>query len=449
MTRPIFAEDETANSTALGQAYQADIQPLLERYCYECHAGDRTEAEIDLAASATIDQVRKQPQVWQKVREMLDSGQMPPKEATQPNDTQQTRLRKWVRDWLKDVAKKHAGDPGPVVLRRLTSAEYNYSVRDLTGIDSLDPTREFPVDGAAGEGFANAGAAQGMSPSLITKYLDAAKEVSEHAVLDPDGIRFSKYTTRRDHTDELLARIQEFYRQFTEDGGGTEVNLDGNKFDTNQGGLLPLKKYLAATIEQRDALASGSKTIEEVAHERSLSSRYLGKLWASFTDERQESILWLAELRSKWRSATVGDVDAIAGQIAEVQQILWKFNLVGQIGRQGSPQSWMEAVSPITTSQEVRHKLPDSPTDDILFYLVTHDLGDGNDRDIVVWQRPRIEFPDSAQPPIPLRDVRARSPVRLKSLLPRKPGGPHSISMRLLAFDHRPNQPRSLLRQET
>ncbi len=408
---PILAEDEAANLTALGQAYHADIQPLLQRFCYECHAGDRTEAEIDLAASATIDELGKQPQVWQKVREMLDSGQMPPKEATQPDNAQQTRLRKWVRDWLKDVAKKHAGDPGPVVLRRLTNAEYNYSIRDLTGIDSLDPTREFPVDGAAGEGFTNAGAAQGMSPSLITKYLDAAKEVSQHAVLHPDGIRFSKFTTRRDHTDELLARIQEFYRRFTEDGGGTVVNLDGNQFDTNQGGLLPLKKYLAATIEQRDALASGEKTIAVVAHERSLSDRYLGKLWESLTDQRQPT-LWLAELRSRWRDATIGDVDAIAGEIAKVQQILWKFNLVGQIGRQGSPQVWMEAVSPITASQEVRQKLPDSPSEDpdspsedVVLYLVTHDLADGNDRDIVVWQRPRIEFPDAAHPPILLREV--------------------------------------------
>ena len=42
----------------------------------------------------------------------------------------------------------------------------------------------------------------------MTKYLDAAKEVAAHAVLTPDGMRFSAYTTRRDQTDELLARIK-------------------------------------------------------------------------------------------------------------------------------------------------------------------------------------------------------------------------------------------------
>ena len=44
------------------------------------------------------------------------------------------------------------------------------------------------IDGAAGEGFTNAGSAQGMSPSLVQKYLDAAKEVAAHTLLLPHGI---------------------------------------------------------------------------------------------------------------------------------------------------------------------------------------------------------------------------------------------------------------------
>ena len=74
---------------------------------------------------------------------------------------------------LDAVARERAGDPGPVVLRRLSNAEYTYTVQDLTGVDSLQPAREFPVDGAAGEGFMNTGQALVMSASLLTKYLDA------------------------------------------------------------------------------------------------------------------------------------------------------------------------------------------------------------------------------------------------------------------------------------
>src|SRR5437868_1276268 len=83
--------------------------------------------------------------------------------------------------------------------------------RDLSGVESLDPAKEFPVDSASGEGFMNVGNSLVMSPSLVTKYFDAAKDVASHAVLLPDGIRFSPKNTRRDWTEELLAEIRETY----------------------------------------------------------------------------------------------------------------------------------------------------------------------------------------------------------------------------------------------
>ncbi len=126
---------------------------------------------------------------------MLDNGQMPPEEAKQPTEQELQTIQSWVRDYLTAESESLAGDPGKVVLRRLSNDEYNYTIRDLTGLDSLDPTHEFPVDGASGEGFTNAGDALVMSPSLVSKYLDAAKEIAEHLVLLPDGIDFTSQTT--------------------------------------------------------------------------------------------------------------------------------------------------------------------------------------------------------------------------------------------------------------
>src|SRR5207249_11772332 len=148
-----------------------------------------------------------------------------------------------------DVARARAGDPGPVVLRRLSNAEYTYTIRDLTGVESLDPAREFPVDSASGEGFMNVGNSLVMSPSLVTKYLDAGKEIAAHAVLLPDGICFSPKCSGRDWTEELLAEIRATYREFTDNGGGTSVNLQGIRFETKDGGVLPLDKYLEVTLE--------------------------------------------------------------------------------------------------------------------------------------------------------------------------------------------------------
>ena len=44
-------------------------------------------------------------------------------------------------------ARLTAGDPGPVLARRLSNSEYDYTIRDLTGVD-IRPTRAFPVDPA-------------------------------------------------------------------------------------------------------------------------------------------------------------------------------------------------------------------------------------------------------------------------------------------------------------
>ena len=236
----VSAEPRDSNLDALGDRYASEVRPLVARYCQKCHSAERTEADLDLMAFATLSDVRKDAHAWQRVREMIDSGQMPPRGAKQPSSAERERLQGWVRGYLKVEARANAGDPGPVVLRRLSNAEYTYTVRDLTGLDSLEPTREFPVDGAAGEGFMNTGSSLVMSPSLLTKYLDAGKEIASHAVLLPDGVRFSSKTTRRDWTDEAVGAIKTFYAQF--------ADIEGK---------VPLERYLAATLAEREALAIG------------------------------------------------------------------------------------------------------------------------------------------------------------------------------------------------
>src|SRR5439155_10827176 len=134
--------------------------------------------------------------------------QMPPKKSLQPQAEERQRILGWVRHMLAEEAKARAGDPGRIVIRRLSNAEYNNTIRDLTGVD-LQPARDFPIDGAAGEGFTNVGDALVTSPTLLNKYLNAAKEITTHAVLLPDGFRFSPAKTRRDWTEEVLAELRQ------------------------------------------------------------------------------------------------------------------------------------------------------------------------------------------------------------------------------------------------
>ena len=145
--------------------YDKSVRPLMTRLCLGCHSTKEKKGELDLERFTSLELISADVKPWQAMVEQLDTKEMPPKGKPQPTAAERTLLIRWVTRMLDAEARARAGDPGPIVLRRLSNAEYNYTVRDLTGITTLDPTREFPVDGAAGEGFTNAGAAQAMSPA--------------------------------------------------------------------------------------------------------------------------------------------------------------------------------------------------------------------------------------------------------------------------------------------
>jgi hypothetical protein len=369
--------------------FQESVHPILKEHCNTCHSAEKQKGDLDLERFASVTEIKKHPAVWERVIEQLANNEMPPKKEPQLSAEQKTQLASWVQTMLDEVALTSAGDPGPVVLRRLSNAEYTYTVRDLTGVESLDPAREFPADGAAGEGFTNAGAALVMSPALLTKYLDAAKDVASHAVLLPDGIRFSTSTSPRDWTDEALARIRAFYAQFSESGGAMAVDLQGIKFDTNSGGRLPVEKYIAALLAEREALRSGRKTTDDAARAHDLNTKYLATLWQALNDTQPSLIL--DAIRRLFRSATSDQTQTVTKVIQEWQQSLWRFASVGHIGKKNGPKGWQEPVTPLAAQHELRMKLT-APNDggDVTLFLATSKVDDGKKLGSVVWENAHL-----------------------------------------------------------
>ena len=403
-TAPALVAATAAVTSPTAEEFPRDIRPLLQRVCLDCHSTAKHKGDLDLERFASYADILSQPKAWMEVVNQVSLGEMPPKEKPQPTDEERARLLDWVSRALDEAARARAGDPGPVVLRRLNNTEYTFTVRDLTGVSTLSPTKEFPADSAAGEGFLNTGQALVMSPALFSKYLDAGKDIAAHAVLLPDGLRFSSSTTRRDWTEELLAQIRGLYRDYTDARGADRVNLQGIVFDTNEGGRLPLERYLEATLTDGAALRADPGSVGEIARKQHLSPKYLGSLWHLLTTETTSPLL--APLQARWRQAKPGDGVALAQGFAPWQQALWKFSSVGHIGKAGGPKAWMEPVTPLAAQQEFRLKLA-APTNgtEVTVYLAAGDAGDGSVNDFVVWQQPRLVRP--GYPDLPLKDVRS------------------------------------------
>ncbi len=373
----------------LASRYTQHVRPMLVSSCINCHSSAKREGELDLEKFVSLKTVRNDSTTWTKVLEMIQSHEMPPRDQPQLSDSDHKELVQWINDYIAAEAEASAGDPGPVVLRRLNNAEYTYTIQDLTG-QALEPTREFPVDSAAGEGFTNTGNALVMSPSLLSKYLQAAKEVAEHAVLLADGIKFSPYTTPRDRTDDVLKRLREFYGRYTENTGSTRVNLQGLQWDTNAGGRLPVARYLQAIIERRNELKSGQVTIEKVATDSQLNKKYLSLLWQQLNNEQASSLI--RSISEKVGHARKEDVEQIANDIATWQQALTKFQSVGHM------KPWLADIQPTAPHRDIRLDLSSainavSKNDAIKHVriaLLSSDAGDSSEEDRVVWNAPRL-----------------------------------------------------------
>lgn len=179
------ADDQATADSAAAQAsrdktYREQVQPLLTKYCVDCHGGNEPESDLAFDKLAEPAAAVGQKDAWLKAREYLRSELMPPKGEEQPTPGQRKAMIAWIEAQFLGVDCTLARDPGRVTIRRLNRTEYNNTIRDLLGVD-FHPADDFPADDV-GYGFDHIGDVLSMPPILLEKYLAAAEEVVERAI---------------------------------------------------------------------------------------------------------------------------------------------------------------------------------------------------------------------------------------------------------------------------
>jgi hypothetical protein len=157
--------------------FQTTVQPFVAKNCLGCHNDKLQSGGLNLKAATDIAQNRDQ---WEHVVQKLKAGEMPPKGMPRPAAEQVASVTKWLDDEFarEDAALKP--DPGRVTARRLNRYEYNSTVRDLLAVD-FRPADDFPTDDF-GYGFDNIGDVLTLSPTLMEKYLTAARKIAKLAI---------------------------------------------------------------------------------------------------------------------------------------------------------------------------------------------------------------------------------------------------------------------------
>jgi hypothetical protein len=272
----------------LSSTFDASVRPFLNTYCITCHGKLKPKGDFDLTPFSTMHAVVGDAKRWQLVLDKLKAGEMPPEKAKKhPTDQARREVIDWIAGVRRFEGRRNAGDPGAVLARRLSNAEYDYTVRDLTGVD-IRPTREFPVDPANEAGFDNSGESLTMSPSLVKKYLEAARTVSNYLVLKPDGLAFAPFPviSEEDRDKYCVNRIIAFYKRQPTD----------------------LADYFltAWEFENRGALGESETTPEKLAERDHLSARYLRVVYSVLT-ARDENTGPTAALQALWKKLPLPD----------------------------------------------------------------------------------------------------------------------------------------------
>ena len=179
-----------------------DVTAVLDQYCVTCHNA-RVVDGAGAAPSPLVAQLRaaglaldrldaadvaEDAAAWEAVVGKLRAGAMPPIGRPRPDEETLDRVASRLEASL-DRAAAAAPDPGRrPALHRLSRTEYANAVRDLLGLDDLpkelDIAVMLPADNAT-SGFDNLAELLFVSPTLMERYLAAARKISRLAVGDP------------------------------------------------------------------------------------------------------------------------------------------------------------------------------------------------------------------------------------------------------------------------
>ncbi|NBV85844.1 MAG: DUF1587 domain-containing protein, partial [Verrucomicrobia bacterium] len=354
------------------------VLPSLQEKCFDCHGGKKTKGGVDLKRLETDPSTVQEYELWTKVRDALKSGDMPPEDSKPLPPAEREAFLRWVEASLDAAALANAGDPGPVTLRRLTNAEFDYSIRDLTGVP-FQFAKDFVPDGGGGEGFSNIGDALFVSPQQLDKVFAAARKIADHATIMPgSGIRFSPQRVGVRSPAKFKSDAESVMSVWYQKASMALLPKDGED--------LQVAKYITACWKWKHRAITGAVSLEALAAESQLTTPFLENWWNFLENARTES-RFLDLTRNPWKALPAPEPNSSTVPALVSEEIK---KIEAQLNSWFLPLKW-----PVLRAQQDADELKSYPlTTEIKgdldaygqrkVHIVVGDLGDGNRGDLIL-----------------------------------------------------------------
>lgn len=273
-------------------AFTEEVLPLMKEYCWECHKGAKAKAGVNLASLTNTASLYQDPKLWETVVRLVEERQMPPSDADLPTEEKRLKLHDTLTHLLDNPDPQYVvKDPGTKVIHRLNRTEYNYTLRDLLGVNTR-PADSFPADGGGGGGFDNNAGTLYVPPILMERYLAAADDALAVAspahlwIAQPVWYRSDRRTAalnltwfagrafRRPAGEDEIGRLVGLFERERRRGASFEVALK-----TAYKAVLVSPRFLFRIEQERDPRAPWRLDAYELA------SRLSYFLWSSQPDD--------------------------------------------------------------------------------------------------------------------------------------------------------------------
>ena len=120
---------------------------FFKTHCLDCHDSETMEGKVDLENLSFRITTIEQAELWQKVLNVLNSGEMPPEDSEQPDNTEKADFLDDLAQTMVTARQALSDSGGNITLRRLNRREYSNTIKQLTGV-KVD-VGSLPIDGGS------------------------------------------------------------------------------------------------------------------------------------------------------------------------------------------------------------------------------------------------------------------------------------------------------------